>query len=317
MRATLSRLLIGLIPAIALSLTGCATPFAIQSPVAYFEHQQVFQPEKYNPARWDKGNLPIEDAWIISDDGLQLHGWYLPHEDPVGVALFAHGNAGNVSTQLETLRVLHDRHRLSIMTFDYRGYGRSDGYPTEDGILADAQAARLWLARREKMDEKDIILLGHSLGGAVAVDLAARDGARGLIIASTFTSLPDVAHYHAPLLPTSMMENRLDSLQKIGKYHGPLLQIHGDKDHVIPYKLGRKLFDAANEPKTFVTKAGCDHEDPMSDKERMALDKFLSSLPPVSSREDAGEQLSQVESPTVEDDFEEPHRPLTRTAARR
>jgi fermentation-respiration switch protein FrsA (DUF1100 family) len=186
---------------------------------------------------------------------------------------------GNVSTQAETLRTLHDRHRLSIMTFDYRGYGRSEGTPDEPGILRDARAARRWLAHREGIDEHDIVLIGQSLGGGVAVDLAAGDGARGLVLTCTFTSLPDVAAYHAPLLPVHwLMRNRLESISKIGGYHGPLLMIHGDHDEVVPYEQGRRLFAAANEPKRFVTKVGAGHNDAMSDEERHALDEFLASL---------------------------------------
>lgn len=262
-------------------LTGCALPFTVVSPLAVYEHSQVYQPVK-----WPKGNyekkyeIGAENAWFHADDGTLLHGWYLPHENPVAVALFAHGNVGNVSDQAETLKLLRDRHRLSIMTFDYRGYGRSEGAPHEEGILQDARAARRWLAIREKILEEDIVLVGHSLGGGVMVNLAAKDGARGLILASTFTSVPDVAKFYAPLLAAdSLIENRFDSERIIAEYHGPLLQIHGERDKVVPYKLGRKLFEAANQPKVFITKADAGHNDPMSNEERAAVDKFLASLP--------------------------------------
>lgn len=273
---------------IAGSLTGCATPFTVVSPLAVYEHSQVYQPVKYPKGHWEKKDeLHAENAFFLAEDGTQLHGWYLPHEKPVAVALFAHGNAGNVSNQAETLRVLRDRHRLSVMTFDYRGYGRSEGAPHEAGILMDARAARAWLARRENIPEEDIVLIGHSLGGAVMVHLAAKDGARGLIVASTFSSIPDVARHYAPLLPAgSLVENQFDSEKIITQYHGPLLQIHGEKDKIIPYKLGRKLFEAANEPKQFVTKAGAGHNDAMSENERAAVDTFLASLPSVDAPAD-------------------------------
>lgn len=272
---------------------GCITAGAL----ADFEYSQVFQPARYPDGNWRPADLPFENAWFVAEDHTQLHGWYVPHEDPAGFVLFAHGNSGNVSTQAETLRTLHDRHRLSVMTFDYRGYGRSEGLPTESGIVQDARAARAWLARRENIDERDIVLMGHSLGGGVMVELAATDGARGLILANTFTTLPDVAKYHAPILPSErLMLNRLDSLSKIGDYHGPLLQFHGKRDRVIPYRLGKKLFDAANEPKRFVTNEPADHNDPMSDEGREALDAFFASLPkPQTSADDTGEldQASQ------------------------
>jgi pimeloyl-ACP methyl ester carboxylesterase len=262
-------------------LTGCALPFTVVSPLAVYEHSQVYQPVKWPKGNWDKkAEIKAENAWFLAEDGTQLHGWYLPHENPVAVALFAHGNSGNVSDQAETLKMLRDKHRLSIMTFDYRGYGRSEGAPHEAGILQDARAARRWLAIREKILEEDIVLVGHSLGGGVMVNLAAKDGARGLILASTFTSVPDVAKFYAPLFPAdSLIENRFDSERIIGEYHGPLLQIHGERDKVVPYKLGRKLFEAANQPKVFLTKSDAGHNDPMSSEERAAFDTFLASLP--------------------------------------
>ncbi|MGQ0633409.1 MAG: alpha/beta hydrolase [Planctomycetaceae bacterium] len=261
--------------------SGCASPLhRSTAPLARFENSQVFHPQKYPKGNWNPAHLDVEDAWFRAKDGTALHGWYCRHPDPVAVVLFAHGNAGNVTSQTDTLRLLHDRHRLSVMTFDYRGYGRSDGAPDESGILQDARAARAWLADRESIDKSDVVLIGQSLGGGVMVDLAARDGARGLVLASTFTSLPDVAAHHIPIMsPQSVMRNRLDSLSKISEYRGPLLQIHGDRDGVVPYKLGRKLFDAANEPKQFVTNRGCGHNDPLSEEGQVQLDRFLASLP--------------------------------------
>jgi hypothetical protein len=267
----------------------------VKSPVAVFEDSQVFQPLRAPRGDWNKKDeLRAEDAYFLTEDKLQLHGWHLPHEDKVAVVLFAHGNTGNVTTQAETLRLLHDRHRLSVMTFDYRGYGRSEGIPSEEGILRDARAARKWLAWREKIDEKDIVLVGQSLGGGVMVDLAARDGARGLILADTFTSLVDVGRHHAPLLPVdSLMQNRFESVAKIGDYDGPLLQFHGDRDKVIPYRLGRKLFDAANQPKRLITRTGGGHNDAMTEAQSEALDEFLASLKPLKAAGSMEDRLAQ------------------------
>jgi fermentation-respiration switch protein FrsA (DUF1100 family) len=146
--------------------------------------------------------------------------------------------------------------------FDYRGYGRSAGSPSEAGVLADARAARDWLAKRAQIEPQQVVLMGESLGGAVAVDLAAADGARALILENSFNSLPDVAAYHFPWLPVRwLMRTRFDSASKIGRYHGPLLQSHGQPDHVVPYAFGVKLFEAANEPKRFITYPGFDHND--------------------------------------------------------
>ena len=165
------------------------------------------------------------------------------------------------------------------MVFDYRGYGRSEGVPDAAGILLDGRAARRWLAERAAVKENEIVLMGESLGGAVVVDMAAADGARGVVLDSTFSSLSDVAGFHYPLLPVAALtKTRLDSAGLIAKYHGPLLICHGDKDQIIPIKFGRKLFSAANEPKRFVVMPGHDHNDPRPAEFFAALDEFLDTL---------------------------------------
>ena len=218
------------------------------------ENKLIFFPSRYPEGIWEPTGLEIEDAWFQAGDGTRLHGWYLPHDDPRAVVLYCHGNAGNVTHRADALRILHNRVGVAVLILDYRGYGRSEGRPDEQGVLADARAARAWLARREDMAERDIVLLGRSIGGAVAVDLAAKDGARALVLESTFSSMPDVAAYHYPWLPVRwLMRTRLDSVGKIGDYHGPLLQSHGQRDSIVPIRFGRRLFEAANEPKRLIT----------------------------------------------------------------
>lgn len=267
-----------------LALSGCAGNNRLQySPLAGLEHGVLYHPVKFPEGNWKPSGLKFEDAWFSSNDGTKLHGWFLPHKKPRGVALFAHGNAGNVSDWTETLRALRDRHQLTVLGFDYRGYGRSAGEPTEHGLYEDARAARAWLARRAGVEERDIILIGHSLGGGVMVDLAAKDGARALILSSTFTSLGDVGKLHFPILH-HLMYQEFDSISKISRYHGPLLCSHGDADELIPYEQGQKLFVAANEPKQFVTQRGGKHNSPQSNDYCKAVDEFLTSLPPVKPR---------------------------------
>src|SRR5262249_34893292 len=136
---------------VAACAAGCVSPRASSSSLAAFERSQVYQPVRWPEGNWYGHDLPVEEARFVADDGTRLHGWYLRHDNPIAVVLFAHGNAGNVTGCADTLRVLHDRHRLSVMTFDYRGYGRSEGTPDEPGILQDARAARGWLAEREQI----------------------------------------------------------------------------------------------------------------------------------------------------------------------
>lgn len=240
-------------------------------------------PAKYPQGDWRPADFTFEDCWFQSIDGLRLHGWYYRHERPQAVLLFVHGNAGNLTHRAPVAKLLHDRFALSVMVFDYRGYGRSEGVPTIDGILRDARAARLFLAKREVVAERDIVLLGESLGGAVAVDLAAEDGARGLILESTFSSLRDVGATHYPTtLVDLVVTDRLDSISKVKKYRGPLLQSHGDADRTIPLALAHKLFAAANEPKTFVLMPGRDHNDPKTEDYYRALATFFARLAPTS-----------------------------------
>jgi len=272
----------------ALLLSACLLPAALGchatghsslSPLAKLENSIVFVPSKYPEGNWQPAGLPVEDAWFTAPDGTRLHGWYCPHPRPRAVVLFAHGNAGNLSHRAELIRQLHDIHQLSVMTFDYRGYGRSEGEPSEEGVLEDARAARAWLAQRARVHPLDIVLMGRSLGGGVVVDLAATEGARGLILESTFTSLPEVAGEHVWLPTKLLMQNRLNSLEKIADYRGPLLISHGDADQLISYEHGQRLFAAANEPKRFITIAGGDHNDPQTPVYYRALDEFIASLP--------------------------------------
>ena len=260
-----------------LLLSGCAS-WSRYSPLARIENKLVYHPAPF-PSDLPREKIPFEDVEFTSADGTRLHGWFADHPDPVGVALVCHGNSGNIVSRGDSLMILNRRHRLAVMIFDYRGFGKSEGKPDEAGVLADARAARAWLADRKRISEQEIILMGRSLGGAVAVDLASRDGARGLVLASTLTSMPAVAREKFPFLPASLlMRQRFNSLEKIRNYHGPLLQSHGDADKLIPIEQGRRLFSAAPGPKRFVTVRDAGHNDPQSEEYRHALDQFLAKL---------------------------------------
>jgi fermentation-respiration switch protein FrsA (DUF1100 family) len=241
------------------------------------ENQLIYFPAKYPAGEWQPAGLNVEDADMQAADGTRLHGWYIPHIRPRAVVLFLHGNAGNIAGRAEFLRDVHAL-GVSVLALDYRGYGRSEGSPSEAGLKDDARTARRWLAERAGVREADIVLWGESIGTAVAIDLAA-EGARGLILENAFTSLPDVAGHHYWWAPVKLlMRSRFAAIDKIGDYKGPLLQVHGDADTIIPFELGRKLFDAANEPKQFVTLPGADHNDPRADAFWIAAEKFLTSV---------------------------------------
>jgi len=243
------------------------------------EDSFIFFPTKYPDGDWEPSRLPYENVSFHAPDGPRLHGWFVPHAAPRAVVLFAHGNGGNLSHRADLLRVLHDSLKVSTLAFDYRGYGRSEGKPSEQGVMDDARAAAAWLVERTGVRPTDLVLYGESLGGAVVVDLAATKGARALVLENTFSNLTDVAAHHYPWLPAkSLIRSRFDSTEKIKHYHGPLLQAHGDADTIIPIELGRRLFAAANEPKEFISIRDADHNDPRRPEFYAALDLFLSRL---------------------------------------
>lgn len=237
-------------------------------------------PAKFPEGNWQPAEVQFEDCWFRSADGLRLHGWLIRHPQPRAAVLFIHGNAGNLTHRSERASQLNQRYQVSVLVFDYRGYGRSEGTPTIDGILHDAHDARALLAEREGIVEDEVVLLGESLGGAVAVDLAARDGARGLILESTFSSLKEAAAAHYPaILVDTLVADRLNSVANIGRYGGPLLQVHGDADRTIPLALGQMLHAAARGPKQLLVVPGHDHNDSLPEEYFALLDEFFRGLP--------------------------------------
>ncbi|NLY01822.1 MAG: alpha/beta hydrolase [Rhodopirellula sp.] len=257
-----------------------AAYIAMMGIMMVFEESLLFFPARYPAGEsWEPPGLGFEDAWFSAADGTKLHGWYVPHDEARAVILFCHGNAGNITHRAEILRELHDRAGVAVLCFDYRGYGRSEGKPKEAGIYADARAARAWLANRTGVGEREIVVMGRSLGGAAAVELAAGDGAKGLVLESTFSSVPDVAASIYPWLPVRLLvRNRFDAVGKISRYHGPLLQSHSEDDEIVPYSLGRKLFDASNQPKEFIILRGLGHNDPQTPVYYEKLVAFLDAL---------------------------------------
>ncbi len=162
--------------------------------------------------------------------------------------------------------------------FDYRGYGRSEGAPTVEGAIQDAQAARSKLCELAAVKESEMFLMGESLGGAIVVQLAADSPPQGLILQSTFSSLRDVAKVHYPQLSWLVPVKKLDSVAQIARYRGPLLQSHGNRDRTIPLASGEKLFKAANEPKQFVTIDAADHNNWLTDQYLKQLNGFITRV---------------------------------------
>lgn len=199
--------------------------------------------------------LVYESVTLTTEDGLKLDAWYVPAPDARGVVLFCHGNAGNITHRLTTLTLLHEL-GLASLIFDYRGYGLSEGQPSEAGTYRDAEAAWQYLRQRGHAAD-DIIVMGRSLGAAVATELAQRHAARALVLESAFTSVPDTAAEHYPFLPVRWLSRfQYDTLRRLPSIHVPVLIVHSRDDEIIPYHHGRRLFEAANEPKEFLELRG-------------------------------------------------------------
>lgn len=215
----------------------------------------IFYPEKELSGEPGDLGLPFDDVYFRMADALKLHGWYVPGNRRETL-LWCHGNAGNISDRLDLMKLLHDKVGVNIFIFDYRGYGKSQGRPTEEGTYRDAQGALDYLRSRPEVDQDAIVIFGQSLGGAIAVDLACRNRCLGLILESTFTSLVDIFE-----MPPEACHVKYDSYSKIKRIHVPLLVLHGDHDDVVPFESGYMLYKAANEPKKFCAIAGALHND--------------------------------------------------------
>lgn len=276
-----------LMPVLVLGASGCRLLGPV-SPLRPLEQVLVY-PQSVAPSLTSYEPAGGREVWIETGSHQQIEARYFRHSDPQAVVLYCHGSEGTVDKWSLLAGRLSTQHRISILVFDYSGFGRSSGIASERNILRDAQAARTWLANENGIDPSDVVLMGRSLGGAVAVDLAANGGARGLILESTFTSLPDVAERHAAwLLPEWNMTQRLNSLDKIKRYYGPLLQTHGDADKLIPISLGKELFEMAPGPKRFVTAQGACHYDDHIRSCAAERETFLNNLPPVKSHREVG-----------------------------
>ena len=244
----------------------------------------LFHPTKFPAGDWQPAELTFESIDFTSADDTRLHGWFCPCESPRAVVLYAHGNAGNLSYDVDLLRRLQKELRVATFAFDYRGYGKSEGEPTVAGILDDASSARTWLAKRTGMAESQITLMGRSLGGAVVVQLAAETHPRGLILESTFSSLKEAAAHHFPKLAWLVPKDELNSAAKMLSYHGPLLLSHGDADQTIPFAQSEALYETQTHPKQWGTKhffriPGGDHNDPQPPEYYRQLDRFFGELP--------------------------------------
>ncbi len=224
--------------------------------------------------------LKYEDVFLTTSDNIKLNGWWIPRLNSRATLLFLHGNAGNISHRLDSIKIFHDL-GLSVFIIDYRGYGNSEGKPSEKGTYLDAEAAWQYLVNEKNIASDEIIVFGRSLGGAVASWLATKHTVAGLILESTFTSIEDMGRHYYPYLPVKFLARiKYPTLKRISQVNSPVLVIHSPDDDIVPYQLGKKLFVQANEPKQFLNLTGGHNEGFLSSGNLyiQGLNNFLNSI---------------------------------------
>ncbi len=244
------------------------TTLSIMGCTDFIEKGFIFYPDKDVYSTPDDWGLEYDDVIFQTEDGLKLHGWFVPGKKKFSAngdlhtLLWFHGNAGTISIRLENIKMLYDRVPVNVFIFDYRQYGKSEGRISEQGTYIDAKAALMYLHSRKDINHEKIILFGRSLGSAVAVDLAAREECCALILETPFTTMKELAQLIYPFLPVGyFLKTKYDSITKMRDVKAPVLIIHGNRDDLVPIEQGMKLYETANEPKEFYTIPGATHND--------------------------------------------------------
>lgn len=266
---------------VALAAAVLAVAGVIIRQVGVLDRYFIFFPEREvaeTPA--DRG-LAFEDVSFTASDGTRLHGWYVSGTSDV-TWLWFHGNAGNIADRLDALAALHRNLGVTIFIFDYRGYGKSEGRPSERGMYLDGEAALAYLRSRPDVNADKVVLYGRSLGCAVAVEMASRHGAYALVLESPFTSIRAMARRTFPVPPAWLLvKSRFDSLSKMRGITAPLLVVHPENDEVVPIAMGWEVHEAAGGSKRFFVAEGALHNDQHladGDPYFAALRDFLASV---------------------------------------
>jgi uncharacterized protein len=249
---------------------------ALLNSLLYFPSRAIIETPK-------RDGLNYRDLALECDDGERLHGWWIDaRTDPLGHLLLCHGNAGNIGD-----RVLHaallTATGFDVLLFDYRGYGRSSGRPSEEGTYRDARAALTGLLEQPGVDPARVFYLGESLGGAVALELALERPPAGLVLLSAFTGVRELGRLHYPFVPTALIPDAYPTLRRIPELRAPLLVLHGDRDDIVPLSQGRALFESASQPKLMHVFPGLGHNDlvPLAGAEfARVITSWASGLPP-------------------------------------
>lgn len=228
-----------------------------------YQHGTLYLPDRYPNGVWepDAHGLVTEDLCFRTADGVDLHGWWIAHPKARGTILYCHGSSGSIAHRVGVFRQL-GKLRVNVLAFDYRGYGRSAGVPSERGLYSDVRAAYDHLVGPLGRAAGEVLLFGHSLGGAVAIEAARDRPAAGLVVQSSFTDIRDMARALHPQLPLHWIaRNEFRSIGKVAELTLPKLFIHGSEDGTVPLVVGRRLYEAAAEPKELYVVERAGHND--------------------------------------------------------
>ncbi len=243
----------------------------------FFQPGYIYLPSRNVEVTPAALSLPFEEVHFTASDGTRLHGWFIPQENAQATLLFLHGNAGNISHRLRSIALFRNL-GLSIFIFDYRGYGMSEGSPTENGTYLDAEAAWQYLNRERSIPANHLIIFGRSLGGAIAAWLATQQPAAAVILESTFTSVEDMARHYYPYLPVRwLLRIKYPTIERMSGIKSPLLLIHSADDDIVPFTQGQALFNNARQPKTFLKIHG-DHNYGFIENESLYLNGIKTFL---------------------------------------
>ena len=246
----------------------------------FYQASYIFHPSQHLFATPKDMNLQYEDLHLTTADEETINAWWIPHPNPRFTLLFLHGNAGNISHRLNTLKLFYDL-GLSVLIIDYRGYGNSTGKISEQGTYIDAETAWNYLTNEKNLNSEEIIIFGRSLGGAVASWLAAKYDSAGVILESTFSSIADMGKHYYPYIPVNWINHiKYDTYSRITEIDSPILFIHSPVDDIVPYELGKSIFEKANDPKSFLQVQG-NHNYGFQESGEIyfsGLDSFLNKL---------------------------------------
>jgi fermentation-respiration switch protein FrsA (DUF1100 family) len=245
--------------------------------VRYLEAHSIFYPSRTIEIMPDRFALPYEDVTITGEDHVKINGWLIKSPSAKSTLLFFHGNAGNMADRLTKLKFFHDA-GIQVLIVDYRGYGHSQGVPSEKGVYRDGRAAFDYVQTRSDLKDLPVVAYGGSLGGAVAIDLAVHRKVAGLIVDSSFPSAAAMSRLIYPIIPTFFLAVKFDSESKVKHLSIPKLFMHSVDDRVVPFRMGQRLFNAAAGPKEFVELTGGHNDAHIECKEKFfgAIKTFLS-----------------------------------------